>query len=644
MTDAAPQSDGLDSVSAAAFDAAATALCAPPGPTNPAAALSAAVTAIAGAARLPIRERDRRIRLLVGRLSPGIVDLAGFLVGLRTIAPSALNAVRAALPPEFRPMALVAHVATTTPAAARETAAGLGSPSDGAVPAFGAMFGVALVGTEVEHSNNMALLRDSDLKPLRVATIAQLQELGTSGLCGFVVAPSVWSGLEEEGQRAAVRAAAELSTFLFARVALDGLSPAVAASAMSIVAETRCGLLDGERFCHGRACDLSPADVQTLLAAAALLTAAEGAGFYPLGVDERDVRLLRLIAADRRRPSDPVAVSRLGTRELTGGRSGARLYMLQPLSGGPFVVKLYTIEALSDELRRHHQWIEAWEPNLTNPSLHLHLGRAAISYRLQAAADVSSEPAPTLDDAIERLRAEEWDTRKDPALLAADLEAAVSRAAGRLMELNRTATTPPIDPAEPWLHWPLRDLGASGILLQLRDGDGQPIDLLAITQAAVARLLPLAGRAVVHGDIHGRNILLIDRLPAFIDYASSGPGHPLEDLARLDAAVRSAAFRALLDERELAGLFGSIYINGESADVVLSRYPTVTASAACRLAIRCASRIRACALEVAAAHGAGVADYLAMVTVVSGYVLAHRSPASLVERSLLAALAATVRG
>lgn len=643
MTDAAPKSDGLVSASATAFDAAANALCAPPGPADPAAALSTAVTAIAGAGRLPTRERDRRIRLLVGRLSPIITDMTGFLTGVRTIAPRALNAVRAALPPEFRPMALAAQVATTVPALRQENVVEPTPPWDSSVPASGALFGVALVGTESEHSKNVALLRDSDLKPLRISTIAELQDLGSSGLCGFVIAPSVWSGLGEDGQRAALRAAAELSTFLFSRVAIDGLSPAVAGSAVSIAADTRRGPLDASRFCHGRDCDLSPADVQTLLGRAALLTAAEGAGFYPLGADEREVRLLRLIAADRHRPSDPVAVSRLGARELPGGRSGARLYLLQPHAGGPFVVKLGTIEALSDELRRHHQWIEAWEPILTNPSLHLHLGRAAISYRLQAAADVSSQPAPTLDDAIERLRAEEWDTRRDPAPFASDLESAVSRAADRLMELNRTTVTPLIDQAEPWLHWPLRDLGARGIVAQLSDGDGQPIDLLAITQAAVARLRPLARRAVVHGDIHGRNILLIDRLPAFIDYASSGPGHPLEDLARLDATVRSAAFRALLGERDLHSLFSSIYINGDSADTVLAAYPGVSASAACRLAIRCATKIRTCALEVASVHGGGVADYLAMVTVVSGYILAHRGPASLVERSLLAALAATVR-
>src|SRR5436190_8484703 len=159
MTEAGSQSDGLGSASATAFDAAATALCASPGPVDPAEALSAGVGVIASAVTLPTRERDRRIRLLVGRLGPSIADLVGFLAGLRTTAPGALNAVRAALPPEFRPLALAAEEGVTATSAPRPLIVVSPTlPIDGAIPATGAMFGVALVGTESEHSQNAALL------------------------------------------------------------------------------------------------------------------------------------------------------------------------------------------------------------------------------------------------------------------------------------------------------------------------------------------------------------------------------------------------------------------------------------------------------------------------------------------------------
>ena len=148
MTDVAPQSDGLGSASATAFDAAATALCAPPGPADPAAALTAAVSVIAGAVGLPTRERDRRIRLLVGRLSPAIGDLVGFLASLRTAAPSALNAVRAALPTEFRPLALAAGPGDAAAPAVRPAGSVTPTlpPEVGVLPS-GAMFTVALIGT-----------------------------------------------------------------------------------------------------------------------------------------------------------------------------------------------------------------------------------------------------------------------------------------------------------------------------------------------------------------------------------------------------------------------------------------------------------------------------------------------------------------
>src|SRR5262249_5390380 len=156
-----------------------------------------------------------------------------------------------------------------------------------------------------------------------------------------------------------------------------------------------------------------------------------------------------------------------------------------------------------------------------------------------------------------------------------------------------------------------------------------------IVAKSVAILEPNLARGVIHGDIHGRNILLLDRIPAFIDFALSGPGHPLEDLVRLDAVVRSAAMRLLVDERTMGEIIQAIYIDGTTAEAILEDHPLLAASPLAGLAVRTAVKVREAALKVAEAHSLGLPDLLAMMCVVAGHVLVAHNPCSGVERVLL---------
>lgn len=648
-TDPASQIERLASLDSRTFDIAAAQFLAQAGQHGSVRVLYDSIVAICQSTGLRPRERDRRIQILSASLHLTGDQLPIVIGKIRESAPSALNAVRASLPPHLK---VLAAPLSDVPAPKSEAVLQKPAPRNASalnreseppqvdLAQSGAFFGVVLVGSESEHVNNTALLMAGGLQVLRVATFEQLRNVSLSGLCGFAVAPSAWLGLDQEQQRVEILGVSQLSTFLFARIALDGLHPTVATEAPSIAVRARAGQLDGERFCHGSNCALTPADIQSMQAIAGLLRAAEAAGFYPLGLDEEDARLLKVIAADRRRPTDPVAVRKLATRELAGGRSGARVYLVQPLSGGAFVVKVHTTEALRDELTRHKMWIEDWEPNLTTPTLHLHQGRAAISYRLQASADAVTKPAPTLEDAFDVLRAAEWDAFLDSTVMAgmvSDLEKAVFRAADRLTSLNKLSGLGGT-PSEFWLHWPLKGLCEKGAGFVLKDFRGSEVDLWKATEDAVSRMMSLNGMARVHGDIHGRNVLLVDRMPAFIDYAASGPGNPLEDLARLDAAVRISALRAHLSEVDLAKAFVALYVDGEGDGDVFGRFPVLASSHLSRLAIKCAVKIRLCAMEVAAFHGCGLDEYLDMVLIVSGHVIANRSMASVVERALLMAL------
>ena len=113
------------------------------------------------------------------------------------------------------------------------------------------------------------------------------------------------------------------------------------------------------------------------------------------------------------------------------------------------------------------------------------------------------------------------------------LEAAIFRAADRLAELNKRVGTE--SGYEFWLHWPVKEMAARSITHQLTAHDDVEFDLASLIKVAEEAVTPLHDKGIVHGDIHGRNILLVDRIPAFIDFDMSGPGNPLVDLVRLDA-------------------------------------------------------------------------------------------------------------
>ena len=595
------------------------------------------------------RELDRRIRLLFGALKPSETELRTAIGRLRDANPAALNAIRSALPPSLRPLTVLNQDAA-------EPTATSDQPSGEEIPPRAPsvhvsileeprrFLSVAVVGTESEHSANFALLRRNAFLPVRVSNLDLLWQVAVTDLCGVVIAPSGWIGLSEEQQGEAVRRLCTWSTFTFIRISLQGLVDGVAASLPSVLHEARSAGASSDCFCHGSSADLTGADLALLRVASDLLEAAAETRFVPLGIDADQAMLLRLIAGQRRSPAKHVEVRRLGTREMQGGKSGARLYLLQGEVGRPFVVKLDDSRRLQGELRRHREWIAAWEPNLTDPWIHHHVGQSALSYRLQPHPDGTDLPAPTLEEELERLRAQEWiegvDGTNTAEAAAGSLQAAIFRAADQLTALNKKKADGV--GLEFWLDWPIRDLAKRGLQHRITGIDGLEFELGAVTETAVNLLQPLHNRGVVHGDVHGRNVLLIDRMPAFIDYATSGPGHPLVDLVRLDATVRHITMRAVCPESDLAKLFGAIYVTGTAPEEILPEFPSIVASPGCTLSIRSAARTRACSLAIAEHFGCGLREYLAMVCVVAGHMLAVRTPGSIVERALLAAIAPEV--
>lgn len=591
------------------------------------------------------REFDRRFRIVVATIVRDDLSALQAIAGLlREGFPEALNALRTLLPAEQR------HVAIATPPSDREepqdSTDRQNAASDVSVPVLSSdaedateqseFYAVALIGTAEEHVRNRSLLQSHKLHPLTLSSLEELWNVAPTGLCGFVVGGSVWKQLNAREQSRSIRLVCQYSTFLFSRVCLDGLNQESARTFVEKAIEARCGSLDAQKFCYGHNCDLTEAEIYALQATARLLEAAGTVEFFPLGLTEPEAALLRLIAEERRPRHSPVTIRRLGTRELAGGRSGARVFLVNNGGSHAFVSKIGESEHLVREILSYQDWIKDWEPSATNPSFHSHLQCAAITYRVQATPDVQGHPAPTLEDRLEDLRSAEWTQSLEKCnILADDLYVALDRSVDYLVALNSRQSGRQKPDSDFWLHWPISALAERGIEFTIVDKNWQSFSLSELVQKAFKCLTPNLSQGVIHGDVHGRNILLLDRTPAFIDFAWSGPGHPLTDLCRLDSAVRTASLRMLLNKQSMTDLVKAIYVDGVGAVSILAAHPAVVASPLARLAIRTAVKVRSAAQTVCHEHGLSISEFYAMQCIVSAYLLANHYPGSGIERLVL---------
>lgn len=581
---------------------------------------------------LPTLERDRRICLVTRQAAFTPEQVASLVAGLPASRLSVLNAIRAALPEGLRPFANPAHgVALVSPRPGID-------PEESRTPAFtnseggGRYRAVVLVGNQTEHTHNRALLeRHSQLQPLRIPTPAGLMSIAGTGICGIVVASSVWHGQKVEEQVALVKQILEFSTFSYLKLVTKGMHDAVEADLQTIARTARCGPIDCFRLNLATSPDIRSSDLQSFLSAAKVLRIAECSTFRSLDLNEDESTLLRLIGTI----DESATGEGYGAKRLYGGRTAAKVFLLETTQGKRVVVKFNESSVLCKEMERYQGCIQNWD-DATNPVFHRHLSACAIVYRLQSKPGRLADPAPTLQSALQKLVASEWHEDKKPCEEQGEnLGVTIGHAIGKLVELNKKKARTVGD--EFWLHWPPLSLARNGVSV-LGASRAHPTScLFQKVRAAEAQVARLNQTAYVHGDINGGNVLVIDRVPVFIDFECSGPGNPFVDLVRLDAVVRLHAMRVILPEAELTALYRELYVAWASFDELLIRFPAMTASTGCKLSLQTAVATRDAAAEISVTHGANRLDYVATVAIVAAYSLSVLSPGSGVERACLAA-------
>jgi hypothetical protein len=627
-----------------------------------------AIKALEAAEELSVRERDRRIAILVK--SVGLVDseIAELTRRVASEAPKAFNAIMSAIPANKRMrMNLTAAskeelkapnsstIAASTPSNVvlfLAPSADLQEPAADAVhreeapPADDDIVtvdfrSVVLLGSEEDHERNALSLQRRKFTALRCETVDALRPLATS-ICGIVVSGLWWLNISADMHHDELCRILEISSMFFIRIGVDHLKEDVASHIADIQRELYGAERDSATFCHGFGCNITASDMAELDRVAGLMKSSDATQFHPYGINLHEGVLLRTLATKRvrnRHVDASVNIEKLQTSLLGGGRSGAKIVMVAPDDGGlPVIAKLHPIKELRDELRRYKIWIQSWDDRV-QPELVTHLGQAALVYRMVDSVSDPGRPAPTLEDRLEKQRSTEiWDAEVAPP--EQDIVLMLNRAVSKLAILNKRKV---VDGAsaidEFWSGWAFKELLGKGVVWDFVDLKGQVIDIPDILARSESRVGQLHGKAHVHGDVHLRNVLVNDREPILIDFASSGPGHPCYDLVRLDMSVSTFAFRAVCHEQDIARMMHEIHCDGADYERVKIAFPRLLSSVGNRVAVRAAIAIRTASLDVLSQYGGGLIDYMAMRILVNSFALSALYPQSVVARATISASA-----
>lgn len=615
---------------------------------------------------VPNREQADRFRTIVHQLVQSgfgtykAIEIAGRM-------PPHLKAVLAdEMPASFRPMLYgrTAPVAVERPEApAKRAALTHGASSRGETPSPASPIPLAtaalgypttaecrtvlLFSAPGQQDANLNALTLAGLEPAVVESLSELNEalLRDSSICGCVVDRSALLALSKDEQEHLFRRLGGYSTFMRIRVESreenDGLKMPWN-DVRRLVRNARllnAPLPDGSlAFFPDR--NISPAELSEFTSARETLRPHESTRFV---VEElTPTRSHLLVAAARLRlrsdgDGGAAEVHTLTTRFLSGGRSGAVLATVRVNQLGPIVAKMTTKLQALDEGVRFRRFIRHWDSRLWS-EVYFH-GEDAVTLTGLIGHDIDpNEPAATVESQLSELWNDEWLGAAEPSELqrrAMFLASGLVGAAGRLATLNRQrAPDDDVSDVAPTVSH-IGRLEAAGLDVGLGQ---KAIEARALAKERFHRL----GRAaVVHGDVHLRNMVVRGGADIhFVDFAASGPGHPAEDLVRMELALYTGVVRQFESDEQCTE-FQRVLTQGAPVEELRERFP---AFFSCSVNLACAHGMVAArdrALDVLHDYGANHDDYCAVKCLIAwqhvGIVGMHTGLA----RAVVTALAPT---
>ncbi len=603
----------------------------------------ATIEAISQARSLGPQEKARRVDL-VFRSQPFFTAAPEqFFERAKTWPPIIKNAVSAALPADLRQ-----RIYSQQKAQSVNNAPSPSSKSDSPeIPVIANEIedefrAVLLLGAADAHEANHSFLVSRNFSPIRVAEPASLPALLTSPICGIVVDGSWWTKIPEVEHEAQVRLLLSFSSFVFLKIDTNSLSSTLVPKLAQLCRSVRFRDPSFAEVGLSVSSRLGEIDTAPLNEAASHLGALHQIRFHPAEISENEA--LVILAAVRKNQTGrstfaPIQVECVRTSIVHGGRSFAKVVILRPDDGSAsLIAKIDELDRLKNEMERFKSFVENWQPQL-RPELHVHGKVALIFFCLIDSIGDQQTPAPTFLDRLDALAFNEHrtDSSEEPALN--NLRQAIATAIERLLILNQRPCPSGNLNNLCWIGTePLDALKTRGVEFSLVV-NGTPIDLPAMIAKARDRVVKLNGKAVVHGDVHLRNILLRhDREPLFIDFASSGPGHPAFDLARFESALLFSYFRMVSDEIRVSDLLHVLFTSGNTLEDLVKAYPDLLASQSSQLAVHASVQSRLAALRVLRQFGGDGMDYYAMKILIACQALTLPSCQYGIVRASLRAL------
>ena len=594
----------------------------------------AALTAVARTQGISETEQNRRASLIMKEVPSELLNEDEFLIQLGGLPRYVKNGIMLALPPSRRPVlygkATGNFQGVSTPdtgnvstSAARSVAGGSVSTARGLENASesanreGVVVLLASRSTN-EVEANLSLLQGDGFPAYRASSDENLQAyLDKVDVCGFVIDGSYWEGRTGDEQAAVLGRVASYSSLATLIVDESGFS--AADSIRELVDAQRLDPASHHEVIVRKGSLLTESDLPCLRRSAARLAPKVRPQLVLRGFSEPEV--VTIIAAakaflhDAMHRSEPMAS--LGFIMMTGGRSDAkvvRLYFDQFQL--PVVVKVDAKGRILEEAARYREYIAINNTNgFLKPFVYFHGSIGVAIFSLVGDGTQLDLPAPTLEDRILKAwSAEVWECPEYPANVdeqCNDIVQVAWKAADRLAFLNKIPCPTPAP------HAPLDYMRGSGLRNLVENGVGWASPDLDWTRLgplldkAYDFLDTVGPRAIIHGDVHLRNILCQDRDANIVDYSYCGPGHPAFDLVRLECALIFGHLRQLDTEDSFLEFQRDMTLDLADEEELLQRFPNWFSSQTNRALLRAALYSRNRCIDVLAAHETDPIQYTA---------------------------------
>lgn len=489
---------------------------------------------------------------------------------------------------------------------------------------------VILLSTLDNQESNISLLNSNGFPAFRLSTEEELEtNLKSQDIGGIVIDKSFWIGKDPTQQNSVLTKVTKYSTI--SCLLIDRTDFHAPAKIIEIVKTICVRSLESDRFLLRDNSNISDADIPCFEKSDKLLSRK----FHPQFIlsDFSETETIALIASatafyQEESANSSRLLTSLQIKMLQGGRSSEKVAAVSfDKQGLPSIAKIGKRDSIMNELTRFKTFVNIHD-NTLKPYVHFHCDIGVIIWGSICNPSVPSNLAPTLESQIKKVcSAEIWGLVSgdlDIPIQCKNLVNVIERVSNKLVSINSQKSLSKHKSFESYAY-----LRGSSLKYMEEQGINYNLPLLGdkkITEyinKAHSIIEPHSKKAIVHGDINLRNILVRDNTDAYIiDYDTIGPGHPAYDLVRLECSLILQFLRSLGTEDDFVKFQRSFSIDFDSFEALKSKSPIWFSSSINQALIQSAIICRDKCLKILEGFSLGKKDYIATKFTICCYSVA----------------------